>query len=547
MNLKTTLSVASIPVLALLAYLVWLPRVYTGDDLQYAIVIERAVAGATFYHPAGGQLLGTADTPAGSSGNVPEPNVRYLLEYPTSISVARVWGLFGWDDGVIMPILFLRAMAGSLGILSFFLAISSLVGGLWIPALASLGLATSTAYWTYSTHLDQSINMVALACTAFYLLVKILKGHSKPRDYLLLVLTLAAATFFNLTAMLLALAAGLTLFALVEEPNLKVRLQRLAAFWGAYGVLLLGGIVLALVVWGSPSTVLSAKYWNKASFAGHPEYSVSFANDAMRAVLGFAKSEVAYPGVPGSLQEHWDASDPGQRALLIVFYGIVLAGMSIPLALGLHRLRRGRPRGQGFLFPILVLALFSGFNIFWDPGYMKYWLVPLLAWWAIVALGLFHLETADRRTFKLALGGVALFVAFSFAVNLSTVFVPSSNRQAQAWEGIALALRATEPTSLFISPGHPLDFYIAYFARRSVLSTGLVSYAYGGDENQARQVIQRQLERERQVHGKVYVYGTEGLDEEELRAFVNLLGPVELVPAMRYGELTFAEALAPGR
>ena len=92
-----------------------------------------------------------------------------------------------------------------------------------------------------------------------------------------------------------------------------------------------------------------------------------------------------------------------------------------------------------------------------------------------------------------------------------------------------------------------MDFYVAYFARRNVLSTGLVSYAYGGDRKQALQVVQRQLEREKQVHGRVYVYGTNGLNEEELQAFVDLLGPVEFRPAMTFKEVTFVEAVALGR
>ncbi len=79
---------------AAVLYRLCLPAEYSGDDLQYTMVIERGAQGDLFYHPAGGQPY-ISQAEAAALEPVPSPpplNPRYLLEWPTSVLVARLWG-----------------------------------------------------------------------------------------------------------------------------------------------------------------------------------------------------------------------------------------------------------------------------------------------------------------------------------------------------------------------------------------------------------------------------------------------------------------------
>lgn len=95
-----------------------------------------------------------------------------FVEWPTSTLAARIWSLFGWQGSSIVPIQAVRMLVGALGLVFFFLALNRLVNKRWLALLATIGLGVSDAYWIYSTHMDQSINMLTLLCLAFYLFVR---------------------------------------------------------------------------------------------------------------------------------------------------------------------------------------------------------------------------------------------------------------------------------------------------------------------------------------------------------------------------------------
>jgi hypothetical protein len=132
--------------LPLLLYLLWVPLDYSGDDLQQSMTIHRATYGGDFYHPTGGvyydpERLNEAVVP----GEMPvQP--RYLLEYPTSILVARLWRAFGWQDGVITPVLLLRALVGALGALLMYATLLDLRRNALVALLATASLE---AVWEF--------------------------------------------------------------------------------------------------------------------------------------------------------------------------------------------------------------------------------------------------------------------------------------------------------------------------------------------------------------------------------------------------------------
>jgi len=515
---------------------------YSGDDLQYAMVIERAVTGKVFYHPEGGQSYQpeSRDQVASSPERLPV-NPRYLFEWPTSVVFAQLWQLLGWKENVIVPILVLRALVGAMGVLFFVLACYKLSGDKWIAIINSAGFATSAAYWTYSTHLDQSINMIALICLAFFILVWFRNSSRQNLYRVLIAITLALAALYNLTAMLTIFVFSLTImFSVTGE--VRSRISRLVQFSATFAIPIGIVMVLGFVLLVSPADLTNPDYWKSFSFQGHPEYLIDPLRDAQRAILGFAKSQINYPWAVGSLQRYWDNATTNARLMLLGFYGAILAFMAVPI-IALARMRISFLPSRGWVWQLLAQWIVHFVFIWlWDPGYIKYWIIPLLAWWGIVAIVLGHLKCVALPYYRLGIIAVTLFVLLSVSINLTTQFLPQSNARSNVWLSIAESLKHTQPSALFISPGHPLDFYIAYFTGRDIVSTGLLDYGSGGNNVEIKRVVSAHIEQHQHVGGKVFVYGIDSMSEQERRRFFDLISVQQVKPAMSFSQVIIYEA-----
>jgi len=531
-------------ILTTAVYLIWSPSVYSGDDLQQAIVIQQLITGIPYYHPTGGRLYepGLTETPNPAVQRIPI-NPRYLLELPTSALVAKLWDLAGWQGNVITPVITYRAVVGGLGVLFLFLALYILRGNAPIAFVASIGLALTSSYWTYSTHVDQSINMVALICLAFYVLVRQSKTGMTLGGKIGLATVLVFASFYNFTAMLTTIAFGLAVAFIRPNATLIDRLKQFVSFFVIYGVIAAAIILAAVAIAVSPAAITSADYWRSVLFAGKPEYGISIFSDTFRAILGFAKSQVIYPGVPGSLQAYWDSVDNSVRMLVGIFYGIVLLVMAVPVVALVLR-RRYLPAGERWLWVLLPswFILHSVFNWFWDPGFIKYWLIPLVVAWIVIALFLDHVRQTMPRAYRVAFAGAATLIVFSFAVNFTTQFLPESRRADNEWLSIAETLRETEPNALFISTGHPLDFYIAYFSHRDILSTGLINYDTGDNAEALQSVVTEQIKRHRSDGGEIYLYSDKP-DGLEAVTLIMDSSNIRLDPVWEFPNLTIYRAV----
>lgn len=503
-NRQITLLAILAFVIPLALYLIWRPYVYSGDDLQQTMVIQEHVSGQVYYHPAGGRLYEPGLTERVHEARSMPVNPRYLLEVPTSIVVARIADGLGWQGSVITPVLIFRAVVGSLGVLFLFLALYELRCSGTAALLGSLGLGLTATYWTYSSHVDQSINMVALVALAFYLLVRLSRRGVTTRGMIVLAFVLVLASFYNFTAVLTVFAFGLAVAFMQPQLTPAQRARRLVVFLAVYGVTALVMIVLAVALFVSPSSVTDINYWREVLFAGKPEYNIQILQDTLRAILGLAKSQVVYPGVPGSLQEYWDSVSTSARLALLAYYGVILAVMAVPLVYFLVRWRK-QERWLLILLPVW-LALHAVFNWFWDPGFIKYWLLPLMVIW--IAFALFLHDVRPTHWYRPALALTTALLVFTFVMNLTTQFLPGSREENVPWISMAETLgEESQPNDLFISVGgHPLDFHIAYFSRRNIVSTGLVAYAGEDDIG----VVEEQISRHRADSGSVYLYSAEG-------------------------------------
>lgn len=523
-------------VTALFIYSKWLSHAYTGDDLQYARDIHQAATGEMLYHPAGGRFY---DPQSGGAQtdyyiwDVPI-NARYILEWPTSILVVKLWQRLGWSGDVIMPILTLRTLVGALGMLLFFLAIQTLCNDTLIAGISSMGLATSHAYWYYSTHLDYTINVTALVCLALYLMALQYRLSNPARSNSAPLVVLAMASFYSLTAGITTLVFALALAFWHPGEKISERIRQFIKLCTVYGVLVAAVIALVIAVWVSPSDLISPDYWKSALYIGRTEYNVDAFNDAIRTVMGFAKAHITHPGWPKSAR---------------LFYGPVAVLMSTPFWVLLFRRRQLQPKTRVWAILIVVwLISHSIFNWIYNPSSIKYWPVPRVAWWTIVALTLEHLKLSRQDWYRLAVTSVLIFVALTFFVNLTTKFLPQSDEESNEWLSIAQALRQSEPNALFVSTGHPpvglpLDFHIIYFARRNVVSTDLASYANGGNEKVVRQIVTSHVERHRSAGGMVYAYGVDTLPLDRRHEFLELLDGQQLKTAWSFPQLMIYEVV----
>lgn len=531
----------------LLLYGVWLPHEYSGDDLQYATVIQQSLEGRVLFHPVGETNFraGPGDEPSSTTAPGVPVNPRYLLEWPTSVAVANGWQLFGWDGDVIKPILVLRLVVGALGIFFFFLAIHVLSVDTLSATLASVGLATTLGYWTYSTHLDQTINMIALLCIAFYLIALRVNDPGQTRIVPMLALTLAAATLYNFTALIPSLVFGIAAAALTTSGERYRRIKEFARFSAIYGVILVTGLALGVAIWESPGALVSSEYWRSARFSGHPEYNVDVIRDTLRSAFGFSKSQITYPGVPGSLQEHWDSVGRAGRLQVAGYYGVILGLMSVPFALGIWKRDQLKVRPIVWVMFSSLLIAYSLFNWWWDPGYIKYWLIPLMCWWALVSILLGNLKEMPGRLYAVTATVLAVFIVATFALNAATIFRPQADEDANEWLIVAQKLKESEPDALFISAGsHPLDFLISFFTRRDIVSSGLVLYSRGSTDHQfVSNVISSRVDRYRADGAPVYVYGLESLSSDDRRQFSSFLDDNELRIAWVFHDLTIYEVM----
>jgi hypothetical protein len=520
-------------VLASALYGSLLPRLYTSDDLQYAATIRTAVTGQPFYHPVGGPPF-----PAPVQRPDVPVNPRYALDWPTSIGTVRASRSLGWHDE-IDAILVTRVVMGAIGVTFFFMTVLLIARRRLVAALAAVALATSSAYWTYSTHLDESIGMMAFTCAALYFLVRrILSGPS--RYDLVVPLLLGVASLYNLTTVVTAVPVALVWALNGGGGSGRRRLRSFAGFSCAYAGAAALGVVGALLATGSGSNIFKTEFWRSSLFVGRPEYGFRPFHDGFDAGASFLRALVSYPPVRGltTLREYYNVSSTGPRLAALLYYAVVGLLALAPFVL----LLRNRPwddrlrRLVGFATAWFATSLV--FAWWWDPSYVKYFLLPVLSWCFLLALALTQSLRSGARSGRTVLALASAAVVALFVLNFSTIFLPQRAEGANEWLAAARQLKQSQPSSLFVSAGrHPLDFYVAYFAGRDVISSGLVRYASGSDADVAPAVRERVRQHAR-VGGPIYVYGLDTVTPAERRALLRLLPGSGLRPAWRFPQLT---------
>lgn len=480
------------------------PSVQSADDLQYLMGIRHMVDGGVEYHPASvsGRADEGAEAPKASAPGI-HVNVRYLLDGPTSvfaIHLARSLGVASEAEG---PVFAVRSIAGALGLAVFYLAVRAAACDRFSAVTTTAGLGSSLGYWLYSVHPDQTISCVTASMLAILAALRIARGETRWWSLPLLLGSLVLATLLNATAVFLAALlipltalSGRSFWAFVRTALLRGTV---------YGSIVAVCLIAAISTMVSPDALIDVGFWKTASFAGHPQYGLDPGVDTVRAVFGLAKSFSQFPADGDSFQGAWRSADMSRRVVLAIWFVSTLTVLAAPIAMLLRARRHLVGQGHVLTVGIGVFTIFSLFAWWWEPTYAKYWILPLVGWWLVVAL-LVGGPAGTRR--PLWRGAVMLgLILVCGLTNYAWRTGPESQVGFRPWRTVADALTASRPDSLFISPGHPADFYLAYYARRETLSVNLVAYDRPSRPDVVLDLVRARVERQWATGSPVYVYG----------------------------------------
>jgi hypothetical protein len=404
-----------------------------------------------------------------------------------AVQVARSLRLASEVEG---PIFALRSITGALGIALFFLSARAAGCSQFAAVAAAMGLGLSLSYWLYSLHPDQTIGFVAASLLAIVAALRIARGESRPWTVPLLLGGLVLATLLNASAVFLA--ALLIPLTALHGRGFWAFVGTTAVRGAVYGSVMAVCVAVAITIMVSPDAPFDVRFWRTASFAGHPQYGLDPGTDTVRAIVGLAKSLIQFPGDGDSFQAAWRSASTVERGALVLWLAVTLAVLAAPFALLVHARRQLVGRGRVLTVALGVFTTFSLFAWWWEPAYAKYWVMPLVGWWLVVAMLAGGPAGSARPIWR-----GAVLIGLVLVCGLTNL----------AWREIADSLAMSRPDSLFISPGHPADFYLAYYGRRETLSVGLVAYDRPTRPDLVLELVRARVERQWAKGAPVYVYG----------------------------------------
>ena len=469
------LTAVAVCIAATVAYGLWQGAAYSGDDLQFAGLIREAVTGPPSFHPAGSRFIDPLTL--APTQHVQSPRWVAGPRYPLDTLAAIAWARVRGDEDPIAAVQALRALCGGLTLLFAFLGLRRLAVTRATALVTTMSLGLSHAFWDASTRVDYAITAALMVSLTIFVFAGWLSHPRRLPPPLGMVAWLAVAALCNLLALLPAVALlGAGFVASPTRNRLFALIGRVALL-----ALLVGGALAGfglLVPSGGPD----APFWRQLTQGGVGLDDFQPVRDGGRAAAGLARAVLALPGLGDEPHgEFWRAASVTRRAMLVASYvGVWVMALALLVAPWLPRAGLGARRPAAVALVVSVLAL-SAFNWVWDPGYLKFWVLPVTLWWLLLALVLEAAIGSKLETRRWLLAVAALGVILG-AVNWAGHFRPAADPSRQPWLTVARLLSATPRSTLFLSAGHLVDFHIVYFARRNVVSTELVRYdaAIGG-------------------------------------------------------------------
>ncbi|TAK34033.1 MAG: hypothetical protein EPO21_10955 [Chloroflexota bacterium] len=390
---------------------------------------------------------------------------NHMLYQPVGFLMYQLAGFLGYS-GPSAPVLqVLTALFGALGLGFVFLTYHHLSKRVGIGLAVTAMLATSWAYWSFST--DISYIVPAAAVVAAALAIGTRPRLSTPASVGLGLIAALAVLFWQANVFLIpTLAAGLlwTRRARLPQTSVFVLVATLAAGLSYVGV--------GIVVHGQ-TTPLGAVTWAlRYGGASLPTWG-HWSLDRLPLAVIHQMSSVFPLGAGMRLDQLTQVLvSPRLDRLAIAAVGVVAVWLLV------SRLR-GRPARQADSIAWLLLGylLYFVFIVWWDPQEPKWFIIPNILLGAILAILLVR-RPLQRYDKPVLLGCVAVVAASNF-------FTTIWPRHAEANPSLATARCISERMSerdIILAGDWSWDGYVTYFYRREVLLLVGATAQYGSKE-----------------------------------------------------------------
>jgi hypothetical protein len=399
----------------LVRYLTSLTDVHTFDALSYVLDVERK-PWIEVFHPH---------------------HLAYGLLGKATLEMAKVLGYTGTSAE---PLQVVNAIAGALGVASFFVLVARATKRLLPAAFVALFLGGSYAFWYYAVEIEVYTVSVLFLIIALGFMLRLLQ---EPRRALWVQLGLvqSCAILFHQTNVLLSAPIAVVLLILLRRsgPDLKQAWREHGLNFCVYLTIAAGLSILAYVGVGllSGFQSLEAFVWWMTNYARTGWWGGPITDQ---------KWELLAKG----LSETFAQPDGG-------FLGLLLLGL---ICFHLRTLAR-RYVAQSLVL-LSWLLVYGGFFLWWEPDNVEFWIASLPPFLLLVAYAL-----SGVRTWQPSMWVAGALACSVFAVNNDAILLRGDERYDLEHRVTDLLAERTGPADLLLVPDGMQELYLPYYAERT--------------------------------------------------------------------------------
>lgn len=401
--------------LFLVRYLTSLTDVHTFDALSYVLDVERK-PWLEIFHPH---------------------HLAYGLLGKATLEIAKSLGYTGTSAE---PLQVVNAIAGALGVASFFVLVARATKRLLPAAIAALLLGGSYAFWYYAVEIEVYTVSVFFLIIALGLMLRLLEQPTRAL-WIQLGLVQSCAILFHQTNVLLSAPIALILLILLRRagPDLKQALREHGSNFCLYLLIAAGLSILAYLGVGLMSGFQSVEafVWWMTNYARTGWWGGPITD---------RKWELLAKGLAETLAQ----PDGG-------FLGLLLLGL---ICLHLRTLLR-RYAAQSLVL-LSWLMVYGGFFLWWEPDNIEFWIASLPPFLLLMAYAL-----AGVRTLQPSIWVAGALACTVFAVNNDAIVLRGDERHDLEHRVTDLLMQRTGPADLLLVPDGMQELYLPYYAERT--------------------------------------------------------------------------------
>lgn len=423
--------------LFLARYLTSLTDVHTFDALSYVLDVERK-PWVEIFHPH---------------------HLAYGLLGKATLGLAR-W--LGYTGTSAEPLQVVNALAGALGVASFFVLVVRATRRLVPAAIVALFLGGSYAFWYYAVEIEVYTFSVLFLIIALGLMLRLLEAPTR-RLWILLAIAQSGAILFHQTNVLLSLPIAVLAFILLWRagPDAQQVWREQSLNFGLYVLIAAGISILAYAVVGllSGFQSLEAFLWWMTNYARTGWWGGPITDK---------KWELLTKGLSETLAQ----PDGG-------FLGLLLLGLVC-----LHGRMIVRRYGAQSLVLLSWLLVYGGFFLWWEPDNIEFWIASLPPFLLLVAYAL-----CEVRTWQPSIWIAGALACTVFASNNDAILLRGDERYDLEHRVTDLLAERTDPADLLLVPDGIQELYLPYYAGRTnylsinqAIYDALVAFNEGGTQ-----------------------------------------------------------------